>query len=135
MGLAREPDLYKCGVGYAGVYDLPMMLNDNAGRAAFLKKWDADWVGTPDTVATVSPVKLALKIKQPVFLAAGGKDYIAPIEHTRRMEKALAAAGAAPETLYFPTEGHGFYTDEHRHAFYVKLLDFLSRNIGGAKAQ
>ena len=134
MGLAREPDLYQCGVGYAGVYDLPMMVRDNSSKAAYLRTWSSDWVGEPDTLAAVSPVNLAAKIGQPVFLAAGGKDYRAPIEHTHRMEKALVAAGAAPETLYFPTEGHGFYTDEHKHAFYVKLLDFLSRNIGGAKA-
>ncbi|HEY2346041.1 MAG TPA: S9 family peptidase [Xanthomonadaceae bacterium] len=135
MGLAKEPGLYRCGVGYVGVYDLPMMLRDDAGKADYLKKWSDDWVGTSDSVAAVSPVNLAGKIKQPVFLVAGGKDTTAPIEHTQKLEKALVAAGARPETLYFPTEGHGFYTDEHRHAFYVKLLDFLAANIGGAKAQ
>ena len=134
MGLAREPDLYRCGVGYVGVYDLPMVLRDDAGKAAYLGNWYAGWVGSADALAAVSPVNLTAKIRQPVFLAAGGKDFTAPIEHTQRMEKALIAAGAKPETLYFPTEGHGFYTDEHRHAFYVKLLDFLGRNIGGAKA-
>src|SRR4030095_12392136 len=25
MGVAREPDLYRCAIGYAGVYDLPLM--------------------------------------------------------------------------------------------------------------
>ena len=48
------------------------------------------------------------------------------------MEKALRAAGVPVETLYYPTEGHGFYTDEHRKAFYAQLLGFLDRNIGSA---
>ena len=134
MGLAREPDLYRCGVGYAGVYDLGLLLSERAGKAAFLENWYSQWLGTADSVAGVSPVNLAARIHQPVFLAAGGKDLRAPIQHTKRMEEALKASGAAPETLYFPTEGHGFYTLEHRHAFYAKLLDFLSRNIGGATA-
>jgi len=51
------------------------------------------------------------------------------------MEKALKAAGTPVETLYFPTEGHSFYTQEHRREFYTRLLDFLSRNIGGEKAE
>jgi dipeptidyl aminopeptidase/acylaminoacyl peptidase len=34
------------------------------------------------------------------------------------------------QTLYEPTEGHGFYTLEHRRDFYTRLLDFLDRNIG-----
>ena len=38
------------------------------------------------------------------------------------------------ETLYYDTEAHGFYTQEHRQAFYTQLLAFLSRSLGGAVA-
>ena len=48
------------------------------------------------------------------------------------MEKALRAAGVPVETLYYRTEGHGFFDDEHRKAFYTQLLGFLDRNIGNA---
>ena len=85
-------------------------------------------------MADVSPVNFAERVKAPVFLAAGGEDRIAPVEHTRAMERALRKAGVPVETLYFKNEGHGFYTDEHRREYYAKLLDFLSRHIGGAKA-
>jgi dipeptidyl aminopeptidase/acylaminoacyl peptidase len=78
---------------------------------------------------------LANRIKVPVFLAAGGKDRVAPIEHTEKMEKALKAAGVPVESLYFPHEGHGFYTEEHRREYYTKLLAFLSRHLGGATAK
>ncbi|MFA6986518.1 MAG: prolyl oligopeptidase family serine peptidase, partial [Arenimonas sp.] len=135
MGLAREPALYRCGAGYVGVYDLAMMYRDDARRAAYLKTWANEWLGSPETLAAVSPVKLADKITQPVFLAAGGKDRRAPIEHSKRLEKALKAAGNAPETLYVQTEGHGFYAEANRRAYYAKLLDFLGRNLGGAKAK
>ena len=69
-----------------------------------------------------------------MFLAAGGQDERAPIEHSERMEKALRAAGVPVETLYYRTEGHGFYVDEHRQAFYTQLLAFLDRNIGAREA-
>jgi dipeptidyl aminopeptidase/acylaminoacyl peptidase len=135
MGLVREPDLYRCGVGYAGVYDLSMMADDDSARDASLRIWLNDWVGAADTLAAISPSKLAASIKQPVFLAAGGKDERAPIAHSKRMEKALAKADIKAETLYFPTEGHGFYTDEHRRAFYEKLLEFLDLHIGSKRAR
>ncbi|MCF5940838.1 prolyl oligopeptidase family serine peptidase, partial [Xanthomonas perforans] len=81
-----------------------------------------------------SPVSLARQIKVPVFLAAGGEDERAPIQHSKRMEAALRQAGTPVETLYFDTEGHGFYTEPHRRAFYTQLLAFLSKSLGGAKA-
>ena len=135
MALAREPDLYRCGVGYVGVYDLPLMYREGARQATYVKNWFNDWLGKEATLAAVSPTQQAARMTQPVFLAAGGKDWRAPIAHSERMEKALKAAGRAPETLYFATEGHGFYTAAHRREFYAKLLKFLSHNIGGAKAK
>jgi hypothetical protein len=68
------------------------------------------------------------------FLAAGGQDKRAPIEHSKMMESALRKAGVPVETLYYDTEAHGFYTQEHRQEFYTRLLAFLSRSLGGAVA-
>ena len=83
----------------------------------------------------VSPTALAQRIRAPVFLAAGGKDEIAPQAHSERMEKALKAAGVPVETLYVRTEGHGFYSAANQRAYYTRLLEFLSRHLGGAKAK
>ena len=135
MGAAREPDLYRCAVGYVGVYDLVEKHQDNSKEARWMRTWSNDWMGERDTLAGKSPTRLADRIKVPVFLAAGGADEIAPIVHSQRMEKALKAAGTPVETLYFPTEGHGFYTQEHQREFHARLLDFLSRHLGGAKAK
>jgi dipeptidyl aminopeptidase/acylaminoacyl peptidase len=51
------------------------------------------------------------------------------------MEKALKQAGVPVETLYYKTEGHGFYTEEHRREYYTRLLAFLSRHLGGKTAR
>jgi dipeptidyl aminopeptidase/acylaminoacyl peptidase len=133
MGVAKEPALYRCAVGYVGVYDLPTMhtAGDISERASG-RNFVNEWIGPRDQVAAVSPTRLADRIKVPVFLAAGGEDERAPIEHSRMMERALQKAGVPVETLYFDTEGHGFYLPEHRREFYTKLLAFLSRNLGGA---
>lgn len=133
MGAAKEPGLYKCAVGYAGVYDLPLVVN-SGGLADSSQAYLERWVGKPASLITVSPTNLAKQIKAPVFLAAGGQDETAPITHSERMEKALRAAGVPVETLYIRTEGHGFYVDEHRKQFYNQLLGFLDRNIGAGAA-
>ncbi len=134
MGVAKEPELYRCAVGYVGVYDLERVYRDSRDSRSS-RVWVGDWMGERDALAPVSPVNLAGRIKAPVFLAAGGKDERAPIEHSRKMEKALKAAGVPVETLYYDSEGHGFYTEAHRREYYVRLLDFLSRYLGGAKAK
>ena len=79
-------------------------------------------------------MNLAERIKVPVFLAAGGEDERAPIKHTERMEAALKRAGSPVESLYYRTEGHGFYRPEHQREYYSRLLAFLSRSLGGKTA-
>jgi dipeptidyl aminopeptidase/acylaminoacyl peptidase len=134
MGAAMEPALYRCAAGYVGVYDLPAMHKDDAGVTRWMETWANEWVGERSTLASRSPTTLADRIKVPVFMAAGGKDERAPISHSKKMEKALKTAGTPVETLYFPTEGHGFYTEPHRREYYTRLLAFLARHLGGATA-
>lgn len=131
MGVAREPDLYRCAAGYVGVYDLPMMhVHGDIQRRGSGETYLREWVGERGALDKVSPNRMAERIKVPVFLAAGGEDERAPIEHSEKMERALKAAGVPVETLYYRTEGHGFYVDAHRKAFYERLLAFLDRHIG-----
>lgn len=132
-GAAKEPALYKCAVGYVGVYDLPLMFSKGDTRELESgRNYLHDWIGDPSQLGAISPVNQAARIKVPVFLAAGGEDERAPIAHSERMERALRNAGVPVETLFIRTEGHGFYTQEHRIAYYQKLLAFLSGNIGGS---
>jgi len=135
MGVAKEPSLYACAAGYVGVYDLPIMYTTgDIQRRGSGETYLREWVGDRTALAAVSPVNLAGRINVPVFLAAGGEDERAPILHTRRMEAALKKAGVPVETLYYPTEGHGFYTDPHRREYYTRLLAFLSNSLGGQTA-
>lgn len=135
VGVAKEPSLYRCAAGYVGVYDLPMMQRGDARANRRLGRWSKEWVGEGDMLATASPVNMAQQIKVPVFLAAGGEDEIAPIAHTELMERRLAAAGVPVESLYYKTEGHGFYTEEHQREYYTRLLAFFHRHLGGATAK
>lgn len=135
MGVARDPGLYRCAAGYVGVYDLELMHRDTSQGSGSGRTWAMDWLGDRRELGASSPVNLADRINVPVFLAAGGKDERAPIEHSKRMERALKRAGVPVETLYYPNEGHGFYTEPHRREYYARLLGFLSQHLGGATAK
>lgn len=135
MGVAKEPELYKCAAGYVGVYDLPTMhtqgdIQERGSGETYIN----EWIGKRDSLGAVSPNRMADRIKVPVFLAAGGEDQRAPITHSRMMEQALRKAGVPVETLYYDDEGHGFYLEAHRKEFYTRLLAFLSRSLGGGVA-
>jgi len=135
MGVAKEPDLYRCAVGYVGVYDLPAWRADRARTANWLRNWANDWMGERDTLAARSPVNLAERIKVPVFLAAGGADTVAPLSQSKRMQRALEAAGVPVQTLYIDSEGHGFRREEHQRRYYAQLLAFLAEHLGGRTAR
>lgn len=135
MGAAREPDLYRCAVGYVGVYDMPKMFKDDSAETRrgrrFLEKTLGD---DPQFLASISPTNLADKIKVPVFLAAGGLDGVAPKEHSESLRRALKRAGNAPQWLLADHEGHGFYRLEENLKYYNKLLAFFDRYIGAGRA-
>jgi dipeptidyl aminopeptidase/acylaminoacyl peptidase len=132
MGVAKEPDLYRCAAGYVGVYDLPTMhtMGDIQERGSG-ESYINEWIGPKESLAAVSPNRIADRIKVPVFLAAGGEDERAPIQHTELMEKSLKKANVTVESLYYPSEGHGFYKTENQREFYTKLLTFFQKHIGG----
>ena len=135
MGVAKEPGLYKCAAGVVGVYDLPTMhTHGDVQQRGSGETYLNEWIGARESLGAVSPNRMADRIKVPVFLAAGGEDDRAPVEHTEMMEKALKRAGVPVEALYFREEGHGFYKEENNREYYTQLLAFLARHLGGEVA-
>ena len=134
MGAAREPALYQCAVGYVGVYDMVrLQRSETSSRRS--RQWTHDWIGEHGDMAEISLTKMANQIRVPVLLAAGGEDQTATFKQTLFMETALRKAHVPVETLYYPNEGHGFYSLAHRRGYDTRLLEFLSRYLGGAKAK
>lgn len=137
MGAAKEPSLYRCAVGYVGVYDLNMMfhegdISERGSGMRFLKRTLGD--DTSD-LRQRSPANLADRIKVPVFLAAGLKDVRAPYQHTEAMRDALKAAGHPADVVILqPNEMHGFYGEDANLNLYTKMLAFLDKYIGSGAA-
>lgn len=135
VNAARYPDLYRCAVGFAGVYDLPLMYQDGDVRQSMFGRAYLDRVLGRGNLSAASPVNLAAQIKVPVLLAHGGQDVRVPPAHAERMRKALRDAGNDPEWLFERTEGHGFYGAESQLKFYTQLVTFLDRHIGAGAGE
>ena len=132
MGTVREPELYRCAIGYAGVYDLALMYNTGDisrlqnGRAYLRTALGDD----PVQLEARSPVAQAARIRADIMLIHGAQDRRAPIQHARRMRSALEAAGKQVTWIAEDEEGHGFFNQARWRAMYEQVLAFLARNIG-----
>jgi dipeptidyl aminopeptidase/acylaminoacyl peptidase len=132
MTVIRAPGMFKCAVGYAGVYDLAMLYKkgdtheDKTGLSylhTVIGKNDAD-------LDANSPDKLADKIDVPVLLIHGEDDQRAPFAQAKAMRAALEAAHKPYEWLAKPDEGHGFYTEKDNVDMLNHLQAFLEKYIG-----
>jgi dipeptidyl aminopeptidase/acylaminoacyl peptidase len=131
MGVAREPDLYRCAIGYAGVYDLPLMweagdIPDSRGGRAFLERVLGSDVAQ---LRARSPVYNAQNIKASVLLIHGKVDGRADYEHAKRMRAALEQNQKKVEWLALGGEGHGVYDEDSRREVYERILQFLDANL------
>ncbi len=132
MTVIRAPGLFKCAVGYAGVYDLAMMYKKGDVRETRSgRSYLEQVIGKSDTdLDANSPDKLADKITVPVLLVHGKADQRAPFAQAKAMRAALEAAHKPYEWLAKPREGHGFYTEQDNVEFYNALQAFLAKYIG-----
>ncbi|GLS83553.1 alpha/beta hydrolase family protein [Paraferrimonas haliotis] len=127
-----EPELFKCAIGYAGVYDLEMLFTE--GDIENLKWGDAyleKTVGNDKAeLRRQSPVYNVDKLKAPVLIIHGEDDERAPIEHAEALREALDKANHPYEWLVKDKEGHGFYLEENIVEANQKVLAFLKQHIG-----
>ncbi|WP_426688818.1 alpha/beta hydrolase family protein [Rhodanobacter ginsengiterrae] len=131
MGAAREPSLYRCAIGLAGVYDLDRLYSwgdihrNNYGMNYLNRVLGHDAA----VLAARSPASLAAQIDIPVLLAHGALDGRVPSKYAKEMRKSMKRAGHPVDYVEYPYEGHGLSNPEHQHDFYSRLLDFLDGNL------
>ncbi len=130
MGLVKDPDLYRCGVNLLGLTNLAYYLSDwNKYRVSeySLKEMLGDGDLLRDQFIATSPSKQADKIKAPVFMAYGEKDYRVPPVHGEEMRDGLKKLGKVVEYMELEKEEHGFAKEETRYRLYGAIETFLKK--------
>ena len=137
-GLAKTPELYQCGITFAGVSDIGERFTDwsDTNDDETAREMMRFLVGDINTMKAqfdaVSPTQHADRIQVPVLIGHGELDRRVPIGHARRLKSALEDAHKPVETQWYSREGHGFFFDGDREHFTMLAIRFLDRNIGPA---
>ena len=131
MGLVKDPDLYRCGVNLLGVTNLfYISSSDHWGNKAAtysLNKTLGDPDKLRDQFTATSPAKQADKIKAPVFMVYGEKDYRVPLVHGEDMRDGLKKQGKVYEYMELEKEEHGIAKEETRYRVYGAIAAFLKK--------
>ncbi len=131
QGVVREPNLYRCAIGHAGVYDLELM-KTSADIPLFQSGRDYLQVALGDDrnqLRARSPVYNADKIQVPVLLIHGKEDWRADFDQGTRMKAALQKNNKQVEWLALSREGHGIYEEKTRAEVYTRIVGFLDAHL------
>ncbi|NVM78048.1 dipeptidyl aminopeptidase/acylaminoacyl peptidase [Duganella sp. SG902] len=139
MGLINDPDLYQCGVEWAGVTDINLMYDGTWNFASDLpdgyKQYGmpqlvGDQVKDAEQLKATSPLLQAARIKQPLLLAYGTADLRVPLPHGTKFYKAVKQTNPNVEWIEYEEEGHGWKLPKNRIDFWGRVEKFLDKNIG-----
>jgi len=131
MGAVKEPDLYQCAIGYAGVYDLPLKykkgdIQERQEGVSFIEQT----VGTDlNELKKYSPAYQVDKIKAALLLVHGEHDRRVPIEHYESLASSLDKINYPYEAIIKKEEVHGFYNNENKIELYGHMLKFLAKHL------
>lgn len=132
MSAVREPDLYRCAVGFAGAYDLNLLVkgSDVSLNGSGRLFWQDSMGATPEARALQSPITHLANLKAAVMIIHGEADIRTPFTQAKALRSALQARKIEPEWLVKREEGHGFRNEDNRVELYEKLAVFLQKHIG-----
>jgi dipeptidyl aminopeptidase/acylaminoacyl peptidase len=131
-GAVKEPDLYKCAIGYVGVYDLPLMYRygdtreSTSGKNYLLRQMGDDLA----ELAKRSPINQLDALKARVMLVVGDQDERVPPIQGINLHKALLKRNVDHVWLEKSGEMHGFYDEGNIAELYTKMLGFIDASIG-----
>lgn len=143
MGLVKDHDLYRCGIAYAAVTDIPLLFDsgnwmlsdmDEDYRKYGGPRLVGDLVKDAEQLVATSPLKQAARIKRPLLLAHGTDDRRVPLKHFTLLREAMEANKADAEYLVYNGEGHGWSVAETRVDFWTRVEKFLDKHIGAHAA-
>jgi dipeptidyl aminopeptidase/acylaminoacyl peptidase len=131
MGVAREPDLYRCAISTAGATNLIITRKWGDTRRSEWGRHYLDEAVGDDEAALLeqSPVRHVDRIRAPLLLVHGQHDQRVSFEHARAMVAAMQKARKPVETVFFTDETHGIYGEDNRREYYDRVLGFLRTHL------
>lgn len=134
-GVAHEPDLYRCAVTNAGVFDWTLQVQaekynqyDLPFYGRMIKTLGDPRVETAKYEA-MSPIRHIAKIRAPVFVAGGKDDQVVELQQSRKLLNEFERHGITHEKLFIGGEGHGMAHLKHQVELYGRIEAFLAKHL------
>lgn len=131
-GVTLDPGVYNCAVSIAGISDLKAMLDYDASQSGApdspLVLYMKRSVGNRKTLDEVSPIRHVAKVTVPVLLIHGRDDIVVDIGQSRRMEKALKAAGKDVTFIELQGEDHWSSVEARRIEMSNAIITFIEKH-------
>jgi len=137
QGLAKTPELYKCGVSQAGIFDIPSFLETIPPTWTPFRKMLYEMIGDPILDSTMlkanSPYYNSENITAPILIVHGANDSKIKLVHVDSFVKKLTDNGVRVKYIVKDDEGHGFKKEENRIEYYREVETFLAKHLKGRK--
>jgi dipeptidyl aminopeptidase/acylaminoacyl peptidase len=134
-GVAHEPDLYRCAVTNAGVFDWAMQIqaekHDQYDRPQYgwMIKNLGDPKREPAKYDAMSPINFVKNIRVPVFVAGGRDDQTVEIQQSRKLISELERHHVTYEKFFVSGEGHGMAFLKNEVEYHDQVMAFLDKYL------
>jgi dipeptidyl aminopeptidase/acylaminoacyl peptidase len=128
MEAARNSELYKCAVSFAGVTDVAYLVSSSRHYTNF--EIVKEQIGSDySELRQRSPLHIAEEINIPVLLAHGTEDRSVRIRHSEKMHRELEKQGKDVTYLELEDGDHHLSNQEHRVQFFKAMDAFLRLHL------
>jgi dipeptidyl aminopeptidase/acylaminoacyl peptidase len=129
--IAGQTDRFNAIVTHASLWPLDVHVTSDEGH--YLIREFGDPAERPERWAANNPAQHAGKIRTPMLVIHGDRDYRAPISHALQLWSDLVRHEVEAKFLYFPDENHWILTPGNATAWYETVLAFLAQHVLGQK--
>ncbi len=134
-GAVHQPELYRCAVSIAGVFDWVEIANTarydqfDSAEYGWLMRRLGDPTRKKELFETISPLRQADRVKMPMFIAHGKDDMVAEVGQSRDLIAVLKRNNVPHESMLVRGEGHGMGHVENQVELYTRIEAFLEKHL------
>lgn len=129
---ARNPDIYRCAISFAGISDVKAMLSYD-GRMMVAKRYYRDWRDrvrgeSKFDLDSISPIRSVDRIRIPLLIAHGKDDDNVPVSQSEKLHQAMTKAQIDHEFVVYEKEGHNLEDTDNAADFLERVEAFLTKH-------
>ena len=128
--VAGHTDRFRAIVSHAGLWVLDQMFG-TTDLPMFWRPQFGDPLTSPDRYEANSPHRHVARIRTPMLIIHGNKDYRVPVGEALLLWGDLSRHGAEAKFLYFPDENHWILGPGHAAVWYETVFAFLAQHVLG----